>query len=278
MEHDRSKEHDGARGGNSLWDELAEEPLMEPSEAIEIKRGFFKTLFGTFYDRLGGLILLNLAVTVQLGLGVLLGFLIAALLHAPPLLFLILVVLGGGLFAAPAWAGLFNYVRAISDPDSLSSFRDYTDGMRRYARRSWVLLAIQAGSGALLALNLYFYASIHSVIGLALEFLILLLLLVWAMAGVYVWPLLVRDLAWRALLRNALFLALAAPFSTVAILLSLGVLSLLLTYVTRVLWTVALFNIWALTENVALQRLVRIFRDRQAAATADPEQSNPEQR
>ena len=36
---------------------------MEPTEAIVIQRSFAKRLFGTFYEHLGALILLNLAVT-----------------------------------------------------------------------------------------------------------------------------------------------------------------------------------------------------------------------
>jgi uncharacterized membrane protein YesL len=69
-------------------------------------------------------------------------------------------------------------------------------------------------------------------------------------------------LNWPSLIRNAVFLGLAAPFSTIAILIGLGAVSALLIF-TRVLWVVILFSAWALTENVALQRLVRLFRERQ---------------
>jgi uncharacterized membrane protein YesL len=269
MKSKDEQESEERPSGESIWDELVDDPIMETTEAIPIRRGFFKTLFGTAYDRLGGLILVNLAVALQTFAGVALGFLIAAVLRANGLLFLILLIGFGGLFLAPALAGLFTYVRLICDPDSLSSLRDYVQGMRRYAARAWILLLVQAAAGLLLWINLRFYASFHaSVVGLAVEFLILLLALIWAMAGVYVWPLLVRDLGWGMLFRNALFLALASPFSTVAILIGLSAVSALLIF-TRVLWVVILFSAWALTENVALQRLVRLFRERQEGRSTD---------
>ncbi|HWE62062.1 MAG TPA: hypothetical protein VHB98_10150 [Chloroflexota bacterium] len=269
MASQREREGDARERGQSVWDELIDDPIMEPTEAMTIRRGFFKTLFGTAYDRLGGLILVNLAVTLQLFVGVLLGLLIAAVLRANGLLFLILLIGFGAVFLAPALAGLFTYVRLICDPDSMSSLRDYVQGMRRYAARSWLLLFLQGGTGLLLWINLRFYASFHgSVLGLAVEFLVLLMGLIWAMAGLFVWPLLVRDLGWALLIRNAIFLGLAAPFSTVAILVGLSAVTALLIF-TRVLWAVILFSAWALTANVALQRLVRLFRERQEG-TQDP--------
>lgn len=260
----------------SVWDELIDDPIMEQTAAEPIRRGFIKTLFGTGYERLGSLILLNLAVTLQLFVGAALGFLIAYVVRANGAVFLGLLIVFGGLFGAPAFAGLFTYVRLICDPDSMSSLRDYVRAMRRYAVRSWILLLLQGVTGLLLWINLRFYAGVHAgVVSLAVEVLILLLALVWAMAGVYAWPLLVRDLRWPLLLRNALFLSLAAPLSSIAILISLGAATLLLTYVTRVLWVFLLFSIWALTETVALQRLVRIFRERQEVTETDaPQEDN----
>jgi uncharacterized membrane protein YesL len=125
-------------------------------------------------------------------------------------------------------------------------------------------------SGGLLALNLRFYTSMHTVIGLVLTIVILMLTLVWAMAGVYAWPLLVRGNTWPVLFRNSILLALAAPFSTVAALAALGVVSVLLVAI-RVGAVLLLFSVWALTENVVLIRLIRIFRARQEALEASGE-------
>lgn len=274
MEPHRDNRPEEPRHGRSVWEEMIDDPIMEPTEAIPIRRGFFKTLFGTAYDRLGSLILVNLAVALQLLVGVAIGFLIGAALHVNLAVLLGLLFVCGGLFGAPAFAGLFTYVRLICDPDSMSSLRDYVRGMRRYAVRSWLLLLLQGVTGLLLWINLRFYASVHAgVVSLAVEFLILLLALVWAMAGVYVWPLLVRDLSWPLLLRNAIFLGLAAPFSTIAILIGLGAVSALLIF-TRVLWVIILFSAWAITENVALQRLVRMFRERQEGGPPESVESD----
>ena len=246
----------------SLWDELAQAPILSETAPEPIVRGFFRTLFSTFYDRLGGLVLLNLAVSLQLLLGLAIGLAFGAVFRLSGAALLGLLVVFGWLALAPALGGLFSYARAICDPDRFSGIHTYIEGMRRYAVRSVVLLLVQVGSGGILALNLYFYSRLHSIPGLVLEFVVLFIVLLWAMAGLYCWPLLVRDLAWRPLFRNSLFLALAAPFSTVALLLSLSLIGVLLA-ATKVLWAVGLFSIWALTENVALQRLIRNFRARQ---------------
>jgi uncharacterized membrane protein YesL len=270
MEPRDDEETNGQQRERSVWDELIDDPIMERTEAEPIRRGFFKTLFGTGYDRLGSLILINLAVSLQIFVGVALGFLIAAALRANGYVLLGLLIGFGGLFGAPAFAGLFTYVRLICDPDSMSSLRDYARAMRRYAVRSWLLLLLQGATGLLLWISLRFYGSVHAgVITLAAEFLILVMILIWAMAGVYAWPLLVRDLPWRLLLRNAIFLGLAAPLSTIAILIGLSAVSALLA-LTRVLWVFILFSAWALTENVALQRLVRIFHERQEGTAEQP--------
>src|SRR5260370_31670055 len=100
----------------SLWERLEREPLLERSEAIPIKRSFARQLFGGFYEHLGSLILLNLAVSAQVGVGVLAGLLVALLVGSVlpiaflPSLALIVVLIGG-----PAVAGIFHYVRCICD-------------------------------------------------------------------------------------------------------------------------------------------------------------------
>lgn len=264
MEEQRTDASTEGRRTSSIWDELVNDPIMESTEAITIRRGFFRTWFGVFFDHLGTLVLINLAVTAQLFVGAGLGLALASLFRVPNALGLALIVLVAAAFAAPAWAGLFSYVRLAADPDSLSGIRDYLRAMRRYATRSWILLTVQLGTGLLLAINLRFYLNnFHNLISQVIGVLMLALTLIWAMAGCYLWPLLVRDQPWPQLFRNAFFLALAAPFSTVAMLAGLSALSALFIF-TRVFWTLALFILWAITENVALGRLVRIFNERHA--------------
>jgi uncharacterized membrane protein YesL len=259
-----------ARNNSSLWDDLRAEPLLDPTEPITIQRGFFRTLFSSFYDHLGTLLLLNVLVLLQGLAGLAVGLFLGVPFAGAPGLRLVLLVLCGGLAVAPAVGGLFSYTRAICDPDMLSSLQQYWRGMRTYAVRSWILLAVEAASGGLLFLNIRFYATLHGAPGLAIMLVVLLLTLVWAMANVYAWPLLVRDVGWGMLARNAVFLALAAPFSTIAIMLVLSALSAVLV-VTRIGAVLALFTIWAVTENVALVRLVRLFAARQEGTAVEGE-------
>ena len=265
------EEHDGragaARNNSSIWDDLRADPLLDPTEPVLIERGFFRTLFSTFYDHLGSLLLLNLLVLLQGLAGLAVGWFLGVPFSSASGLRLALLAIFGGLAVAPALAGLFYYVRAISDPDMLSSLHEYWIGMRAYAVRSWILLAVEAVSGGLLFLNIRFYATVHGVVGLAIMLLVLMLTLVWGMANLYAWPLLIRDVRWGLLIRNSVFLALAAPFSAIAILLVLSALSGVLV-VIRIGVVLAIFPIWALTENVALVRLVRIFRAQQEGPTS----------
>jgi uncharacterized membrane protein YesL len=274
MTEEREGRAGAARNNTSLWDELRAEPLLEPTDPIIVERGFFRTLFGTFYDHLGALILLNILVGLQGVLGLAVGLVLGVPFAAAPALRLALLALCGGLFIAPALAGLYCYVRAICDPDMLSSLQHYWRGMRTFAVHSWILLAIEAVSGGLLFLNIRFYAGLHGLAGLAIMFVVLLLSLLWAMANMYAWPLLVRDVGWGLLFRNAFFLALAAPFSTIAGLLVLTLLSVVLV-VIRIGVVLLLFTMWALTQNVALIRLVRIFRARQEGESEQPDASVP---
>jgi uncharacterized membrane protein YesL len=251
--------------GQSVWEELAQDPLLEETDVIPIERSFARRLFGGFYEHLGSLILLNLAVSVQVLLGGAVGLLISTGIPtgSGPRLFVAAFVVV--LFAGPALAGLFNYVRNMCDDDARTTLSDYLIGMRSFATRSWVLLAVQAATGALLVLNFRFYSSVHSLVGTMVLLLIVLLCALWAMAGSYAWPLLVRGLDWRVIARNSFFLALAAPVSTIVMLVLLILLSTILV-LTRVGALVFLFPVWAVTENVAMMRLVRKFRSRQEAA------------
>ncbi len=223
---------------------------------------------------MGTLILINVLVTLQLFVGIGLGLLVAGLLPGKGLAPLIAIGIVAGVAVAPAFAGLFSYARAACDDDRPAVFADYFRGMRAYAVRSWILLAAQAATGGVLVLNLRFYGSLHTLTGQMLSVLILILIAVWAMGGAYAWPLLVRDMDWRLLFRNTFFLALAAPLSTLAMLLALGVVSALLV-LTRVGVLIALFAIWAVTENMALRRLIRIFQARQEQPSQD--QDSPSQ-
>jgi len=255
----------------SIWDDLRRFPLLEPTTAITIQRGYFRTLFSTFYDRMGSFILVNLAVCAQLVVGVGLGLLLGGSFSIKTALPIVIIATVTGIVGAPAIAGLFAYARATCDVDLAPTFGDYVRGMRRYARRSWGLLAIQAATGGILVLNLRFYGGVHGVMGASISVLILFLALLWAMIGVYAWPLLVRDLSWKLLFRNTFFLAMAAPLSTIGLLAGLTVASALLV-LTRVGVFIALFVIWALAENLAVQRLVRIFQAKQEQLTASADQ------
>jgi uncharacterized membrane protein YesL len=249
---------------DSLWDDLERDPLLETSDAITIERSYAKRLFGGFYEHLGSLILLNLAVTVQALAGAAVGLLVGSVAPGGAGVKLFAAAIVTILFAGPAIAGLFYFVRNMCDDDERSALSDYWIGMRAFARRSWILLGVQAGTAAILVLNFRFYSTVHSLVGTFIMLLILILTALWAMTGSYAWPLLVRKMEWKLLGRNAFFLALAAPVSTLLMVLILTAVSLGLI-VTRVGAIIFLCSIWAVAENVSMMRLVRIFRARQEA-------------
>jgi hypothetical protein len=261
---DHPKHYDAEQ---SVWDDLRNEPLLEPTEPVQIVQSFPRKLFGTLYENLGTLILLNIAMSIQIGVGLLLGLLAGAIFGSPVILLFSLAVFTG-LLGAPAAAGMFNYARVLYAEAELVRMGAYLQGMRTFAVRSWILLALQALSGLLLFFNLRFYTSVGGLAGSVLIMLFLLLVAVWGMAGFYAWPLLVRGMSWKLLFRNALFLALAAPLSSIGFLLVLTALSALLV-ITRAGAIILLFALWAVVETAALHRLVVIFTAKHEALTAN---------
>jgi uncharacterized membrane protein YesL len=247
----------------SVWDDLRDDPLLEPTEPVQIVQSFPRKLFGTLYENLGTLILLNIMASAQIAVGLFLGLLVGGVFGSAGVALFFIVVFGG-LFGAPAAAGMFHFARALYAEDEMARVSTYIQGMRTFAVQSWILLALQAVSGGLLILNLRFYASAGGLVGSVLIMLFLLLTAVWAMAGFYAWPLLVRSMGWRLLLRNACFLALAAPLSSLGFLLVLAALSGLLL-ITRAGVVIFLFALWAVVETAALHRLIGIFNARREA-------------
>jgi uncharacterized membrane protein YesL len=260
----RSEVVERAVSSATLWDDLESDPLLEQSEIIVIERGYFKRLFGAMYEHLGSLILLNLAVSVQVLAGTAVGLLVGTIVPGGSGVKLFGAAIVTILFAAPAFAGLFYFVRNMCDDDERTMLSDYWLGMRVFARRSWILLAVQAATGGLLVLNFRFYSTVHSFVGTLVMLLILIITAIWAMAGSYAWPLLVRKMDWKLLARNSFFLALAAPASTLLMVVLLTAITSVLVVLTRGITAVVfLFSVWAVTENVSMMRLVRIFRARQ---------------
>src|SRR5947209_6500296 len=97
----------------SIWEELAQEPLLEQSEPVTIDRSYARRLFGGFYEHMGMLILVNFMVTVQVLIGSGVGLAVGALVPGGGALRLVLAVAVAVLFAGPAFAGLFHYVRLM---------------------------------------------------------------------------------------------------------------------------------------------------------------------
>jgi len=254
----------------SFWDDLSSAPLLEPTEAQEVERSFAGRLFGDYYQHLGSLIILNFAVVLQVLVGLMVGGALGLGFLGKSISGIAVVAVVVVLFAGPAFAGIFNFARVMSDENEFTRMSAYVTGMRTYATRSWILLAAQAASGGIIFLALRFYVNMHNLAGTVALFIMLVLAAVWGMAGAYAWPLLVRDLSWQHLVRNAVFLALSAPLGTAIMVVVLTLLSAVLIIVP-ILAAACLFSAWAVTENVALMRLVRIIRARQQDDSGEPD-------
>ncbi len=235
----RLKERQGQASPGAIFTPLDDDrPPRRPSVV----------LFFSFYDHIGGLILLNL-MTFAVSL---------------PFLVVLLGVLGGHfrieflgplvvgvVIAAPAWAAASHYCAQVVEDTSAPSLRDFWRDYRAFWRRAVLLALGQAVVTVALAYVTIWYAGQQVVLFKVLSVVSLYLLLFWLLMGLYLWPLMVRGYRWRPLLRNAFVLVAAAPLRTIGVALVVYVFGAFLA-VTGIGLVVFVFALWAMLPNQAL--------------------------
>jgi len=153
------------------------------------------------------------------------------------------------LIAPPAWAAASSFCAKIVE-EQMHPLSDYWGDYRRFAGKGILLAVGQLAVGAMLIYATGWYlgqpgpAKFVGIVSLYA-------FIFWALAGLYVWPLLVRGYSWRAILRNAGVLVIAAPLRSAGILFVLLVLSVILG-ITGIGLVVLAFALWAMLPNQAL--------------------------
>ena len=207
---------------------------------------FPRKCFGDLYDNLGALILLN-AITAFLCLPLISVVWVMLKLLSTGGLILLPVALLASLPAAGAYGALTSFTGQIVEgqPRYLS---DYFQRGRRVFWRSCIGFLIHAGITAVIVVNIVFYSRQPSLGFKVVGILLLSVLLIWALASMYIWPMIVRGYRWRSVLRNAVVLAMAAPFRAIVMLIILLVLSAVLIGIAIGVFAL-LFAVWALFQN-----------------------------
>lgn len=228
---------------------------------IETRRPITR-LFFAIYDNLGVLMVVNFfTFLLTLPLIYVLVLLYTTAGHRKPLapLLPLLIV---ALIAAPGWAAASSFCAKIVE-EQMHPIGEYWSDYRRFAGKSIMLVVGQWLIGGMLLYATGWYLG-QPVAPLKIVGIVSLYALVfWALAGLYLWPLMVRGYGWRPLLRNAAVLVIAAPLRSASILLLLLILTPILS-VTGIGLVVLVFGLWAMLPNQALV-LTRERLERRAA-------------
>jgi uncharacterized membrane protein YesL len=224
---------------------------------------FARKCFSDLYDNLGGLILLN-AITAVLCLPfVSVMWVMVNLINKGGLILLPLALLTS-LLASGAYGALSSFTGQVVEGEPRYLI-DYWNRGRRVFWRSWVGFLLQIAITAVIVINIYFYTRQPSMGFKLLGALLLSVLLVWILASLYIWPMIVRGYRWRSILRNAFVLALAAPIRSIIILIILVVLSAVLIGIGIGIFAL-LFALWATFQNELFVYLRDKFGGEQPAA------------
>jgi uncharacterized membrane protein YesL len=170
--------------------------------------------------------------------------------------------------AAGAYGALSSFTGQIveGEPRYLT---DYFQRGRRVFWRSWLGFVLQCGITAVIVINIYFYTRQPSTLFRLLGVFLLSVLLIWTLASLYVWPMIVRGYRWRSILRNAFLLSLAAPLRSFIILLILLILSAVLIGIAVGIFAL-LFAVWALYQNELFVYLRDKYGGEAPASAATP--------
>ncbi len=224
--------------------------IFSPLDDYVERRRPITRLFFSVYDNLGALMAINLfTFALTLPLIVVLSSLLNALAtHKRTALLLPLVAVA--LIAPPAWAAASSYCAKTVEQQP-HSVTDYWRDYRRFFARGILLAVGQWAVGYLLFYAMTFYLGQRVVPLKLIGIVSLYLILLWALMSLYVWPLMVRGYRWRAVVRNAFVLVVAAPLRSISILLVLLIIGGLLA-ITGIGLVLLVFALWAMLPNQAM--------------------------
>ncbi len=233
----------------------------ELPDFVETRRPITRMFFAV-YDNLGTLMAVNF-FTFLCSLPliyVLVSLYVAARSHRATALFVPLLLVG--LVAPPAWAAASSYCAKVVE-DQMHPLGEYWSDYRRFALKSLLLTAGQWLVGGVLLYATGWYVAQAGAAFKIIGIISLYIFVFWALAGLYMWPLMVRGYSWRGILRNSGVLVIAGPLRSVSIMLVLLISSVLLTF-TVIGLAALVFALWAMLPNQALV-LTRERLERRAA-------------
>jgi uncharacterized membrane protein YesL len=110
--------------------------------------------------------------------------------------------------AGPGTAAAYAVTNRFANGELIEPWR-FWSAFRRFFWRGWLLGVLDAGAGALLVLNVWFYANTGQIWSWVLSIIFVYVLVMWAAIQSYLFALMVEmDQSPRLAIRNALFLAL----------------------------------------------------------------------
>ncbi len=139
----------------------------------------------------------------------------------------------------PATAGIY-VVTNHTGHGTGGRITDMLHGARAYALVSyqWALANVVLGVAVVVSIN--FYGNLGTMFGVLIQFLLVILAVLWLLVQFYVWPFLIEqeDKRLRPALKNALFLTLANPLYTVVL---VGIVGLALLISVLAVLPIAIF-------------------------------------
>ncbi len=170
----------------------------------------------------------------------------------------------------PALAGLWNVANRAARGRAIH-WRDYWDGLRRYAWLAWRLALLNLLVTLVLLTNLRFYTpgiapfDLHPTLSVWIRGVVLCLLFLWSLVQIYPLALLLEqeDRRLRVALRNAGVLFVTNPLFTLAV----GLLLLVAAVVSTVLilpWFLVTPAFFAIVCNQVVLHLLKPHREPQA--------------
>lgn len=160
----------------------------------------------------------------------------------------------------PATAGMFCLTNRIAHHRSVE-LRMFFAGMRKYFLKSWLLALLNVAVLGILYVNWRFYGQMLAPQWAAIvQGLFLGLIVLWCLIQLYVYPMLLEQEEPRLLLalRNAAFMTLASPLTTLALGLLVALAAVASTLLALPL-AVALIAVVALAANEAVLALLVHF-------------------
>ena len=169
----------------------------------------------------------------------------------------------------PATAGLMYLTNEVAHERRVE-WRMVLTGARLYFWRSWQITIVALGGAIILVTNVWFYVNNTTGILQYLTILWIYLLIIWVVAQIYAFPLMIQMEQPRILpiYRNALLLTLSRPLFTILVILLL-VVATVIGGALAILLILGIPALWAITANRALVYLLEEVRTAQSKADDD---------